>query len=261
MAIEGIHTFCWFELATTGCNDELRFYEKLFGWTSTRVPMGGEMGDYIMLQQGDAPVGAMFEMTPETGLGHMPPNWGPYVLVENVDASTRRAQELGAKVFKEPFDVMDMGRMSVVQDPTGAIINLWQAKGEGPQATIDYRAKGRVCWCDQQSRDIKAATEFYIKLFGWQTKRKDGEYVQFFSGESPLGGFFDLTKQPQLAEVPPCWILYFATDDVDASAKQVKELGGQIRMPPMDMEGVGRMAVVADPKGATFTLFRLNDDH
>ena len=76
-----------------------------------------------------------------------------------------------------------------------------------------------------------------------------------------MGGFFDLTKQPKLEDVPACWLLYFATDDVEASAKQVKALGGQIHMPPMDMEGVGRMAVVADPRGATFTLFRLNDDH
>ena len=261
MAIEGTHTFCWFELATIGTADALRFYQALFGWTAERVPMGGDMGDYLMLQQSEASVGAMFELTPATGLGHIPPNWSGYVLVQDVDASTKRAEKLGATVMKPPFDVMEMGRMSILSDPTGAMINLWQAKGGGAQASIDYRAPGRVCWCEQQSRDVDAATRFYAELFGWRVQRKGGDYAQFFSGEAPLGGFFDLTKQPQLSHVPACWVLYFATDDVDASAQRVKTLGGQIHMPAMDMEGVGRMAVVADPQGAAFVLFRLNDEH
>ena len=97
MAIEGIHTFCWFELATTGSDETLRFYEQLFGWSHTRVPMG-EMGDYILLQQGEAYVGAMFELAKESGLGQVPPNWSAYVLVQDVDASTQRAQELAVDV-------------------------------------------------------------------------------------------------------------------------------------------------------------------
>jgi predicted enzyme related to lactoylglutathione lyase len=261
MAIEGMHTFCWFELATTNTSEALRFYQALFGWTSSPVPMGGDMGDYIMLQQGEATVGAMFTLTPATGLGHIPPSWNAYVLVQDVDASARRAQELGATIMKPAFDVMEMGRMAVLQDPTGAVINLWQAKGAGAQASIDHRAPGRVCWCEQQSRDVEAASQFYAKLFGWRLDRKGDDYIQIFADAAPLGGFFDLTTQPQLAHVPACWVLYFASDDVDASAHRVKELGGQIHMPPMDMEGVGRMAVVADPQGAAFVLFRLSDEH
>lgn len=260
MAIEGIHTFCWFELATTRSDDALRFYQKLFGWSSERVPMPG-MGDYIMLSQGEASVGAMYDQTPETGLGQIPPNWSGYVAVESCDASAKRAQELGGTLMKEPFDVMEMGRMAIVQDPAGAIINLWQAKGPGAGASIDHRAKGRVCWCEQQSRDVAASVAFYQKLFGWRMDDKGDGYVQFFSGDAPLGGFFDLTSHAHLAQVPANWMIYFATDDVDASAALVKELGGAVHAPPMDMEGVGRMSVVADPQGAVFTLFRLDDKH
>ncbi len=58
----------------------------------------------------------------------MPPNWSIYIAVENADASTKRASELGGKVCMQPFDVFDIGRMAVVQDPTGATFCLWQAK-------------------------------------------------------------------------------------------------------------------------------------
>jgi predicted enzyme related to lactoylglutathione lyase len=64
-----------------------------------------------------------------------------------------------------------------------------------------------------------------------------------------------------MESIPPHWSLYFATDDVDASAAQLEKLGGKIYAPPMNLPGVGRFSVAADPQGAELTLFRLDDDH
>jgi predicted enzyme related to lactoylglutathione lyase len=153
-----------------------------------------------------------------------------------------------------------MGRMAVLQDPTGPILNVWQAKGPGPGAEMDYRKKGFVCWVECQTRGAKQASEFYRQLFGWKISADKPDYIQFFSGDAPLGGFFELTGK-NMDQVPPHWSIYFATDDVDASTAQVEALGGRVYAPPMNLPHVGRFSVVADPQGATLTLFRLDDDH
>jgi predicted enzyme related to lactoylglutathione lyase len=261
MATEGLGTFCWFELATTNAAKALDFYRGLFGWEAQTTPLPGG-GTYTMLSTKGASVGAAFDMNPALG-GHLPPHWNSYVEVENVDAQVARVKELGGSILKEPFDVMGVGRMAVLRDPTGGMLSMWQAKKpEAPRATIDYRAPGRVCWCELQTRGAGGASQFYSQLFGWRLHSKEGaDYIQFFSGDSPLGGFFELEGKAGLENIPPNWMVFFSTDDVDASAAKVKELGGRVHMPPMDLPEVGRFAVVADPQGATFTLFRLNPEH
>ena len=95
----------------------------------------------------------------------MPPNWSIYIAVENADASAKRAAELGGKICMQPFDVFDMGRMAVVQDPTGAAFCLWQAK-QKPNAVTGV--EGTLCWADLSSPDPKQAEKFYSGLFGWK---------------------------------------------------------------------------------------------
>jgi predicted enzyme related to lactoylglutathione lyase len=69
-------------------------------------------------------VAAAYSMRPEERQGGAPPHWNLYVTVTNVDDSVKRAEGLGAKVLAAPFDVMDVGRMAVLQDPTGAVFQL-----------------------------------------------------------------------------------------------------------------------------------------
>lgn len=261
MAIEGIGTFCWFELATTSSSQAVGFYHQLFDWESQVTPLPGG-ATYTLLSAGGSPVGAAYDMTPNLG-GNLPPHWVSYVCVEDVEASAARAKELGGTLLKEPFDVLDLGRIALLRDPTGGKLALWQVKkSNAPRASIDYRAPGRVCWCELQTRGASRAAAFYEALFGWRLSAKnDADYIQFFLGDAPLGGFFELESKPGLESIPPAWMVFFATDDVDASAQKVKALGGQVQAPPMDLPHVGRFAVVADPQGAVFTLFRLNPDH
>ncbi len=261
MATEGLATFCWFELATTNSAAAAEFYRELFGWQGQATPLPGGM-TYTILRLGDQDVGATYDMTPATGAGHLPPHWASYVLVEDVDAKASQVKELGGTLMKEPFDVMDIGRMAIFRDPTGGMLCIWQAKSGSPRAHIDYTQAGRVCWCELQTRGARKAADFYAELFGWKLGGKDGgDYIQFFHEDSPLGGFFELNGKTGLEGVPPNWMVFFATDDVDQSSARVKELGGRVHMPPMDLPDVGRFAVVSDPQGATFTLFRLNPDH
>ena len=118
-------SFCWAELATTDGDAAKRFYGGLFGWAGEDSPAGPDM-IYTMLKKNGKSVGALYKIRPEQK--GMPPNWMTYVTVASVDETAKKAKDLGGKLLMEPFDVMDVGRMTVVQDPQGAMFSLWQPK-------------------------------------------------------------------------------------------------------------------------------------
>src|SRR4030095_13329695 len=122
-------SFCWFELTTTDQESAKRFYSDLFGWTPTDNPMGpGAM--YTIFRLGDSDTAGAYTQQPEQRAQGVRPSWQVYVLVESADAKAARGAQLGGKVIVPPFDVMDLGRMGVFEDPAGAVIAVWQA-GEG----------------------------------------------------------------------------------------------------------------------------------
>jgi uncharacterized protein len=116
-------TFCWNELMTSDPKAALRFYEGVFGWTHDDMDMGPG-GTYHVLKRGDKQSGGLMKH-PMAGA---PTAWLAYVAVADVDASTKRAQQLKATVVVAPQDIPKIGRFSVIQDPTGAHVALF--KGE-----------------------------------------------------------------------------------------------------------------------------------
>jgi hypothetical protein len=116
---------------------------------------------------------------------------------------------------------------------------------------------GRFVWHELHTGDRPAALKFYAQLFGWETKEfpmGPGEpYGMCFVGGKDVAG---ITKSMAPAGVPPHWLPYLAVDDVDAAAAKVKELGGNIMGPPMDIPDVGRFAVAMDPTGAAFAIHK-----
>jgi len=114
--------FVHVELNTTDPAKAKAFYAKLFAWKMEDMPMGG--GTYTMLQPGEGTGGGLLQH-PMPGA---PSAWLAYVLVDDVKASTGKARSLGAKVLKDVTEVPNMGWFSVLEDPTGAVLGLWQAK-------------------------------------------------------------------------------------------------------------------------------------
>ena len=123
----GAGMFCWNELATRDVEKAKAFYTTLLGWTVTEMDMG-PAGVYSMFMHGDKPVGGCFAMHGPQ-FEHVPPHWGSYIAVENVDASLAQAKELGAEVLGEPHDIPGIGRMCVIRDPSGAVVSLFQGTG------------------------------------------------------------------------------------------------------------------------------------
>src|SRR4051812_44646548 len=104
-------TFSWVELTTTDSAGAKKFYTGLFGWDCQDMPAGPNM-TYTMNKVGNDYVSALYQMGPD--MKGIPPHWASYITVESVDATAKRAGELGAKILKEPFDVLDVGRMAVL---------------------------------------------------------------------------------------------------------------------------------------------------
>ena len=248
-------TFCWTDLATTDQDAAKQFYGQLFGWSAVDYPVG-EGVVYSMMQVDGKDVGAISPQPQQQRDAGVPPVWNSYVSVESADAAADRAQKLGATVHAPAFDVMDVGRMAVLQDPTGAVFQVWEPKKHiGAMITNE---PGTLCWTELTTSDLRAAESFYTGLVGWTPKRSDPaagmEYTEMSNqGQTGVGM---MPKPPQLPpHVPSFWMPYFMVANVDASADKAKQLGGKLMVPPQDIEKIGRFSVVADPQGAVFAIF------
>jgi hypothetical protein len=246
--------FSWVELATTDQNAAKNFYSSLFGWSAADMPMGpGEFYTLFKLEGRDA--AACYTMRPDQSSQGMPPNWLLYVATEDADNSAKQAAAAGGQVLAPAFDVGEFGRMAVLQDPTGATFSVWQPK-QNPGLGIT--GNNAFCWADLSTPDQKEASDFYSKVFGWQMmKDTDDEphsgYLHIKNGEDFIGG---IPPAQNRGNMPPHWLLYFGTANCEASVAKAKELGATIFLPPMKIEDVGTMSVLADPQGAVFALFQ-----
>ncbi|MFZ0213249.1 MAG: VOC family protein [Candidatus Acidiferrales bacterium] len=247
--------FCWIELATTDQAAAKKFYGELFGWATDDSPMGP--GDFYTTFKIDGrEAAAAYTLRTEQRAQGIPPHWNLYVAVENADDDAKRAAELGGKILAAPFDVFDAGRMAVMQDPTGASFSIWQAaKSIGTRIT---GVPGTLCVADLMTPDQEAASHFYEKLFGWKIGKEDEEpvhrYYHLFNGEEFIGGIPPASfRDPS---VPPHWQIYILVADCAAASAHAKKLGAEIFLPPMDIEGIGWISVMADPQGAVFAVFQ-----
>ena len=114
-------------------------------------------------------------------------------------------------------------------------------------------------WYELMTTDAKAAEGFYSKVVGWKPQdasQPDMTYTMFLTGEMPVAGLMTLPPEACSAGARPSWIGYVGVDDVDAAAQRVAKAGGAIHVPPTDIPNIGRFAMVADPQGATFSLFK-----
>ena len=249
--------FCWIELGTTDPEQAKGFYTGLFGW-KTRENDAGDQGLYTIFTLGDAEIGGMYRLPPEQLDQGIPSHWLSYVAVEDADALAGKVAELGGTLVMGPMDVMDLGRMAVVMDPTGAVFALWQAKahrGAGVEDEI-----GSTCWFELMTKDPATAGEFYRGLFGWDPVSQamgPMKYTLLMHGDRPAGGMMQITEE--MGELPSHWMIYFSVEDCEADVERTGALGGNVCVPPMDVPEVGRFSTLLDPTGAAFSIIKLSE--
>lgn len=242
-------SFSWTDLATSDPDGAKRFYVELFGWEFEDQPIpddGGNYSDYTMLRKDGKEVAALYRA--QEGV---PIAWGSYVTVESADATAARAAELGGTPLGEPIDVMEAGRMAVIQDPTGAVLSAWEPHGSIGASLVNV--PGALTLNQLNTTDPQTAERFYTALFDWRIEEAPGGAVPYwgiFLGDRINAG---MMQMPPDSGAPSHWLTYFGSGDVDADAGRVLELGGRLMLPPMDVPG-GRIVVAQDPQGAAFGL-------
>lgn len=107
------------ELMTADVDAAKAFYTKLFGWDAEAMAMPGMT--YTVIKAAGEGIGGIMPI-PQDAQG-MPPHWGTYVTVDDVDATARTAEELGARLLVAPQNIPNVGRFCVIQDPQGAVIS------------------------------------------------------------------------------------------------------------------------------------------
>lgn len=117
---------------------------------------------------------------------------------------------------------------------------------------------GQYIWYELTTPDIEGAKAFYPRFTDWGLQAFDENYTMWTTGGAPVAGLFRLTDEMRQQGVPPNWMAYVECDDVDATAAKATSLGGKVVAGPDDIPGTGRFAVVQDPQGAMFGLYKSN---
>ena len=246
-------TFSWADCASTEPEKAKKFYMDLMGWTNDDQPMGeGEV--YTMFLKDGETVGAVSPMQKEMREQGVPSHWNSYITVDNVDALQAKVTELGGQVLAPPFDVFDSGRMMVIQDPSGASVNLWQPQNHlGASLVNTY---GAMVWNELVTNDMPKAMEFFKGLLGWEFQKQEGQdYYMILNNGRPAGGMLTVEG---MSEMPAFWMVYYNVADIDASIAKVKALGGQIHK-EQEAVGVGRFAIINDPTGGVMTIMQADE--
>jgi predicted enzyme related to lactoylglutathione lyase len=267
---------CWVDTGQSDPAAAAGFYGDLFGWRfADRMPAGSP-GRYLVGRL-DAHDVAGIGSGPDAGIPATP-TWDTYVSVASADETAARVREAGGTVLVAPFDVLDVGRMAECADPAGASFRLWEPRGfTGAQVANEA---GTWNWSTLATGDVERAVAFYGAVFGWEATPMDlgdgevvlcrvpgyGEFLERFepgirarhASGGMWAGFSDAVAwiTPAAGDGEPArWEVTFAVGDADASARRAAELGARVVRPPATI-GVARVAVLADPEGAVFTVSR-----
>lgn len=239
----GAGRFVWRELMTSDIEGAKAFYGALFGWAWAEMPMDGAHTYWIGSLGEEGVCGVMGLM------GSPTPFWASYLRVDDVDATTARVPELGGALCLPPRDIPGVGRFSMVTDPAGAPVMLFQ--GANPEPPVTPPGPSAFCWESCRSTDPERSRAFYEALVGWtSTPMMPGMYLM----SAPEGMVADLGATP--AGVPSHWSTHVAVADLAATRAKVEALGGTILAAEVPVPGFGRMCTFQDPQGAYLSIFQ-----
>lgn len=236
--------FCWNGIVTTNQDAIKSFYAATIGWHAVEHEFpNGEKA--TMFVANEFPRAHLREPAHE----HEPCAWTTYLRVEDVDASTAAAAENGGSVLMPP-ETIAPGRMSVVSAPSGAVLCLYHEADE-ESAENAPNDTGGIHWRELQSKNAAADLEWLVATFGFDVEEMPipgGTYHILKTGDAPRGGVCPAFHP----DVAGGWLNWVAVEDVDATLDSIEANGGRRVNDPSDWPGIGRMAVAADPTGATF---------
>lgn len=242
--------FVWFDLNTTDEKAAQAFYTSVAGWGIDQWDMGGAI--YYMWKVGNDNIGGMREFPPAAREQGAHPHWLGYIATEDVAATVKQAESLGATVMVQPTAIPTVGTFAVLRDPQGAVFAAYTPAGDAP-GHEGMPTPGDISWYELATKDINAALDFYGALFGWTLSSDmdmgpNGIYRIFARNGQMMGGMYNVSDAMPM---PPSWTFYINVDDIHAAAARVTAAGGAIMQPPMEVPG-GMIFLATDPQGAVF---------
>lgn len=240
----------WHEVNSNNMDRAEAYYQELFGWGAQRMDMG-EAGPYIMFKAGEAMVAGLGATQ-----GGAPSHWLSYLDVGDLDEAVARVPGLGGKVMVPPFEIPNIGRASITQDPDGATVALFEGlTGEGDGR--DWSAPPApysVCWTEHMAHDPAKVVAYYTALMGWTAEDMGPDMKVFKLGEASVGSVRAMPAEAHGA--PAHWMNYILVPEVDTYQAKSEGLGATTLKGDTEIPGMGRFAVVQDPSGAVFSLWK-----
>lgn len=253
-----IGRFCWTDLGALKPAGAEAFYAKVLGWSGRSYPIP-QGGDYTLLRTEDGDAAGLYEQSPDQRAQHIPPHWLVYVAVANAEATAKLARELGGHVVVDAYDVLELGRMAILLDPTGAMFAVWE-QGTHLGMTLDPGELGSLCWCELMTPDIEVAARFYARLFEWTIELAEGQgmrHARARLGEAPVADLMGIGAGH--GRVPPHWLAYFAVESCAKATQIVSDAGGRTLVPPSALAEGTTFSIARDPEGAVFGLMGQED--
>jgi uncharacterized protein len=242
----------WYELMTTDTAAAETFYKKVIGWTS--APFDASPTPYTTFNRSGDVHAAGVMKTPD-GM-NMPPFWAMYVAVPKLEEAVAHIKRLKGSELSPVIEVPTVGRLQMMKDPQGAAFYIIEPSSneERPETAPEV---GEASWHELLTTDATAAMKFYSDVFGWQPSEvmdmgAMGKYQMFNRPHGMIGGM--MNKPPEMAQVPPHWLIYFRVPDINVAAERVKANGGKILNGPMEVPGGDWVLNAMDPQGAAFGL-------
>ncbi|MEV6792252.1 VOC family protein [Streptomyces sp. NPDC051320] len=243
-------TPCWVSLMVHGLPATQDFYGALFNWDFHPGPR--QLGPYVRAMLDGKEVAGLGQLPPDH---HLPVAWTTYLATDDVDATAETIRHCGGTVGVGPLDAAEAGRLAIGSDPGGAVFGVWQAAAHLGIAAAG--APGTPVWNELVTRETTAVGKFYQAVFGFETAPAASPDVDRSTlcldgrAVASLHGVGSALPRDRGAH----WMTYFEVADTDEAARRVAELGGQVLEQPHEAR-TGRLATVADPEGAVFTIVR-----
>lgn len=243
-------TPCWVSLMVHGLDATQDFYRELFGWEF--VPGPQPLGPYVRALLDGKEVAGIGQLPPDR---HLPIAWTTYMASDDADETAEQIRMCGGTIGVGPLDAADAGRLVIAADPEGAVFGVWQAAAH--TGTALFGTHGTPVWNELVTRETVAVAKFYQSVFGYDLEpvvSADFDYLTLHLDNRPVASIHGVG--PALPrDRGSHWMTYFEVEDPDGIAATVVDLGGHVVREPCEGTS-GRLATVADPEGAVFTVVR-----
>jgi predicted enzyme related to lactoylglutathione lyase len=240
--------FVWYDLMTTDIQAVKKFYGELFGWTFEDV--GTVDVPYTIIQNNGITIGGIFALDKSRSKSDQS-QWISFLSVENMESAVEYVKKNKGKIYTEPFDLPDRGKVAVAIDPQGSVIAL--VNSSSGDTKDDEPVYNEWLWTELWTDDVDASLNFYNGMFGYENKtymtQAETKYYVLRNEDEGRAGVVKI----MLEGVKPNWMPYIAVKDPSETISKVEKLGGKVLI---DQKGIAgnRAAIIADPSGGVFTV-------